>query len=186
MGPYVSFAWTVTSPFIGDLVSGIDTEELEDEQLTAEFLYPRDWYTQEEYRWPDNAGCWYWWKVIVKTEQTVKFDIFSGFVCAEDAHYSHTVLHSWTPTINAPPPFPSNFPAAKRLEYGIQEIPASEIEGRAVEFCLSSAAVDELVNQGEPVYIVTDGIVIEKHPTRVFKTDLASYKAEFDRRANND
>ncbi len=115
MGSYVSFAWTIAAPFIDDLVSGIDTEELEDEQLTAEFLYPRDWYTQEEYRWPDNAGCWYWWKVIVKTEQTVKFDIFSGFVCAEDAHYSHTVLHSWTPTINAPPPFPSNFPAAKRL-----------------------------------------------------------------------
>ena len=63
---------------------------------------------------------------------------------------------------------------------------ASKIEERAEEFCLSSTTVNELVNLGEPVYIVTDGIIIEKHPTRVFKTDLASYKSEFERRATNE
>ena len=154
--------------------------------MTCEFLYPRDWYTQEEYRWPDNVGCWYWWQVIVNPGQTAIFDIFLGHTGIEDAYHIHAVEHSWTPIINAPPPFPKDFPAAKRLEYGIQEIPASEIEERAVEFCLSSAAVDELANQGEPAYVVTGGIVIEKHPTKAFKTDLASYKTEFERRANND
>jgi hypothetical protein len=104
----------------------------------------------------------------------------------ENNWMGYAVDHSWTPIINAPPPFPGNFPAAKRLEYGIQEIPVSEIDERAIEFGLSSATLNELVNLGEPVYIVTDGIIIEQHPTRVFKTDLSSYKTEFERRANND
>jgi hypothetical protein len=117
---------------------------------------------------------------------TIAAPFIDDLVSGMDVWDGYAVEHSWTPTINAPPPFPGDFPAAKRVEYGIQEITVSEIKEHDREFSLSSAAVDELVNLGEPVYIVTDGIVIEKHPTRVFKTDLASYKAEFDRRANND
>ena len=184
IGGCVNFAWAVASPFIDDLVSAIDTEELEDEQLTCEFLYPQE--VKGGRRFPTDVGCWYQWEIIVKTEQTVKFNIYSYHIGVEDAWDVYAVEHSWTPIINAPPPFPGDFPAAMRLEYGIQEIPASEIKERAMEFSLSSAAVDELVNLGEPAYIVTDGIVIEKHPTKVFKTDLASYKTEFERRANND
>ena len=186
MGSYVSFAWTIAAPFIDDLVSGIDTEELEDEQLTCEFFYPKE---EEETGWwifPSDVGCWYWWRIIVNPEQTVKFDIDLAHIGVESGCYGSGVEHSWTPTINAPPPFPGGFSAAKRLEYGIQEIPVSGIKERAMEFSLSSAAVDELVNLGEPVYIVTDGIVIEKHPTRVFKVDLASYKTEFDRSVSNE
>jgi len=98
----------------------------------------------------------------------------------------YAIEHGWTPIINCPPAHPGEFSAAKKIEYGIQEIPVSEIEERAVEFGLSSATVNELVELGEPVYIVTDGIVIEKHPTKVFKTDLVSYKSEFERRKSNE
>ena len=184
MGPLVSFPWAVASPFIDDLVSAIDTEEFEDGQLTGEFLYP-----QEESGWlifPTDVGCWYWWEIIVDTDQTIQFDIYSFHMGVENDWDGYAVEHSWTPTISVPPPYPKDFPSPKRLEYGIQKIPVSEIEDRAEEFCLSSTTVNELVNLGESVYIVTDGIIIEKHPTRVFKTDLASYKSEFERRATNE
>ena len=181
MGKYVEFAWAVASPFIDDLVSGIDTEELENEQLLCEFNYPSD-----RGLWPTDVGCWYWWKVITKPDQTIKFDIYISHMGLANNNDGYYVEHCWTPTLNIPPPFPGEFSIAERIKYGIREIPVSEIEEHAMEFGLSSATVNTLVKQGEPIYIVTDGIVIEKHPTKVFKTDLASYKSEFDRRANNE
>jgi len=35
---------------------------------------------------------------------------------------------------------------------------------------------------GEPVYIAKRGVKIEKHPTRVFRIDLASFRGEFARK----
>ena len=73
--------------------------------------------------------------------------------------------------------------AAERRKYGIEEIPVSEIRERAKELGISHAMVKELLELGEPVYIPKCGIKIEKHPTRVGRTDIDSYKSEFDRRA---
>lgn len=43
--------------------------------------------------------------------------------------------------------------------------------------------VKKLLELGESVYIAKRGVKIEKHPTRVGRTDIDSYKSEFDRRA---
>jgi len=74
---------------------------------------------------------------------------FSG---VENARDGGVVEHSWTCTINSPPP-PSEMSAAERRKYGIEEIPVSEIRERANELGISSATVKELIEQGEPVYI---------------------------------
>ena len=92
-----------------------------------------------------------------------------------------TVEHSWTCTINSPPPS-SEMSAAERRKYGIEEIPVSEIRERAKELGISSAVVKKLLELGEPVYIAKRGVKIEKHPTRVGRTDLASFRGEFARR----
>ena len=42
--------------------------------------------------------------------------------------------------------------------------------------------VKKLLELGESVYIAKRGVKIEKHPTRVFRTDLASFRGEFARK----
>ena len=92
-----------------------------------------------------------------------------------------TVEHSWTCTINSPPPS-SEKSAAERRKYGIEEIPVSEIRERANELGISSAMVKKHLESDESVYIAKRGVKIEKHPTRVGRTDLASFRGEFARR----
>jgi len=73
--------------------------------------------------------------------------------------------------------------AAEMREYGIEEIPVSKIEERAAELGISSAMVKEHLELDEPLYIANRGVEIERHPTRVGRTDIDSYKSEFERRA---
>ncbi len=68
----------------------------------------------------------------------------------------------------------------------VYEIPVSEIKQYAVEYGLPSATVNELMDLGEPVYIATGGIKIEKHPIRVIRTNLSSYENEFGRGESNE
>jgi len=70
--------------------------------------------------------------------------------------------------------------AAEMREYGIEEIPVSKIEERAAELGISSAMVKEHLELDEPLYIANRGV---EHPTRVGRTDIDSYKSEFERRA---
>ena len=186
MGGYVSFAWAVASAFIDDLISAIDDEDLGTEQLICVFDYPRDsadWPNCTDC-WPSDCGCWYKWNVWVNPSQTVKFDVYESFIGAENAVDGGVVEHSWTCTINSPPP-PSEMSAAERRKYGIEEIPVSEIKERAKELGISPAGVKKLLELGEPVYIAKRGVKIEKHPTRVFRTDLASFRGEFARRTRS-
>ena len=183
MGGYVSFAWAVASAFIDDLISAIDEEDLGTEKLTCLFDYPRD---SEDWPgctdcWPSDCGCWYWWEVYVNPSQTVKFNVYESFIGAENAVDGGVVEHSWTCTINSPAD-PPGMSAAERRKYGVEEIPVSEIRERAKELGISHAMVKELLELGEPVYIAKCGVKIEKHPTRVFRTDLASFRGEFARK----
>ena len=75
--------------------------------------------------------------------------------------------------------------AAERRKYGIEEIPVSEIRERANELGISSAMVKKHLESDESVYIAKRGVKIEKHPTRVFRTDLASFRGEFARRTRS-
>ena len=93
-----------------------------------------------------------------------------------------TVEHSWTCTINSPPPS-SEMSAAERRKYGIEEIPVNKIKERAAELGISSAMVKEHLELDEPLYVINRGVEIERHPTRVGRTDIDSYKSEFERRA---
>jgi len=186
IGGYVSFAWAVASAFIDDLVSAIDTEDKEAERLTCVFEYPRD---SEDWPgctdcWPSDCGCWYWWDVHVNPSQTIKFNVCDSFVGVENAWDIWVVEHSHTFTINSPPS-PEGMSAAERRKYGIEEIPVSEIRERAAELGISHAMVKELLELGEPVYIAKCGVKIEKHPTRVFRTDLASFRSEIARRTRS-
>jgi len=72
--------------------------------------------------------------------------------------------------------------AAEMIEYGIEEIPVSKIEERAAELGISSAMVKKHLESDESVYIAKRGVKIEKHPTRVGRTDLASFRGKFARR----
>ena len=79
-------------------------------------------------------------------------------------------------------PNPEKMSAAERRKYGIEEIPVSEIRKRAKELGILPAVVKKLLELEESVYIAKRGVKIEKHPTRVFRTDLASFRGEFARR----
>ena len=92
-----------------------------------------------------------------------------------------TVEHSQI-TINSPP-LPEGMSAAEMREYGIEEIPVNKIKERAAELGISSAMVKEHLELDEPLYIANRGVEIERHPTRVGRTDIDSYKSEFERRA---
>ena len=183
IGGYVSFAWAVAGPFIDDLISAIDTEDLA-ETLICQFDYPRE--EMGDRNWPADVGCWYWWYVWVKPSQTIKFEISECLLGMENAWDGWCVTHSWTPTINSRPPNPEGMSSADRRRYGIEKIPVGEIKERADELAISAARVKELLELGEPVYISRSSVVIEKHPTRVFRTDLSSFGSEFDRRTRSE
>ena len=183
IGGYVSYAWAVAGPFIDDLISAIDTENLESEKLTCQFDYPRE--ETGDYNWPADCGCWYWWEIRVKPSQTIKFKIYEYHLGVENAWDAWAVEHSWTPTINSPPN-PDGMSVAEMRKYGIEEIPVSKIKKRADELGISSTRVKELSELGMPVYIARSRVVIEKHPIRVFRTDMSSFRSEFDRRTRSE
>ena len=137
IGGYVSYAWAVAGPFIDDLISAIDTENLESEKLTCQFDYPRE--ETGDYNWPADCGCWYWWEIRVKPSQTIKFKIYEYHLGVENAWDAWAVEHSWTPTINSPPN-PDGMSVAEMRKYGIEEIPVSKIKKRADELGLSECS----------------------------------------------
>ena len=57
-----------------------------------------------------------------------------------------------------------------------------KIRKRANELGISSAMVKKHLESDESLYIANRSVKIEKHPTRVGRTDLASFRGEFARR----
>nr|WP_276624047.1 radical SAM protein [Methermicoccus shengliensis] len=111
----------------------------------------------------------------VLPSQTIKFEIQKELLNMENNWDAYWIIHTWMPTINSPPS-PEGMTGTEREEYGIEEIPANKIKERAAELGLSPARVKELLELGEPLYVANGGVIIKKHPIRVFRTDLASFK----------
>ena len=95
-----------------------------------------------------DVGHWFWWLHDVDPNQEVKFTVDDYLI---GPGYD-MVSVGWEFTFNTPSS-PGKMSAAEMEKYGIEVIPISELKWRADDLRLAPETVEELLKQGEPVYI---------------------------------
>jgi|LGVF01.1.fsa_nt_gb hypothetical protein len=111
----------------GEKLPHIKSEHSGDKGLTCIASYPPEnsvWNIINPGNWPSDAGFSYHWRVIMKQNQTIVFDMNLHFINIENARNTEKTNHNWRVIITSTPD-PEKLSVEQMKEYGISGFEAT-------------------------------------------------------------